>query len=311
MLHERHKLTHFAWLSIATALVTMGLKLLAFMLTGSVGLLSDALESSVNLLAAIIALIALVVAAQPPDEEHAFGHGKAEYFSTAVEGGLILVAALTITISAAQRLLRPQPLEEVGAGLVVSLIAAGLNFVVARVLVRAGEAYDSTALLADGRHLLADVWTSLGVVLGVGAVGLTGWQPLDPLIALAVAVHIVLTGVHLMRDASLGLMDTALPVEEVEQIVEILESHQPAGVAYHALRTRRSGAQRFVSVHIQVPGAWTVQRGHTLLEEIEGEIRAVLPRIAVFTHLEPAEDPISWEDISLNRSEESQAGPGS
>ena len=303
-MQERRKLTHFAWLSIATALVTMGLKGLAFILTGSVGLLSDALESSVNLLAAIIALIALIVAAQPPDEEHAFGHGKAEYFSTAVEGGLIVVAALTIVISATQRLLRPQPLEAVGAGLVVSIIAATLNFVVAHILLRAGKNYESTALVADGRHLFTDVWTSAGVVLGVGAVALTGWQLLDPLIALAVAVQIVLTGVHLMRDASLGLMDTALPAEEQEQIVQILESHRSAGVAYHALRTRRSGAQRFVSVHIQVPGAWTVQRGHTLLEEIEGEIRAALPRVAVFTHLEPAEDPLSWQDITLNRNGE-------
>ena len=305
MLQERRKLTQFAWLSIAAALLTMGLKVLAFMVTGSVGLLSDALESSVNLLAAIIALIALVVAAQPPDEEHAFGHGKAEYFSGAVEGGLIFFAALTIIVSAIQRLLRPQPLQAVGAGLVVSLIAAAINFAVARVLLRAGEAHESTALVADARHLLTDVWTSLGVVLGVGAVALTGWEILDPLIALAVAVQIVLTGVHLMRDASLGLMDTALPTEEQEEIVSILEGHRADGIAYHALRTRRSGAQRFVSVHIQVPGAWTVQRGHTLMEEIESQIRAALPRVAVFTHLEPAEDPVSWQDIPLNRNGES------
>lgn len=301
-MHERKRLTRFAWLSIATALVTMGLKAVAYLLTGSVGLLSDALESSVNLVAAIIALVSLSVAAQPPDEEHAYGHSKAEYFSSAVEGGLILVAALAILVSAGERLLHPRPLQQLDLGLAVSVLAALLNLVVARVLARAGDEYESATLTADAQHLMTDVWTSAGVVLAVGAVAVTGWQPLDPLIALVVAMQIVRSGLRLVREAAQGLMDTALPEQEQEQIVAILEVHAVDGVQYHALRTRRSGAQRFVSVHIQVPGAWSVQRGHTLLEEIEQDIRQALPRVHVFTHLEPLEDPVSWADIRLDRS---------
>lgn len=300
-MQDRKRLTRFAWLSIATALVTMGLKAGAYLVTGSVGLLSDALESSVNLVAAIIALVSLWVAAQPPDEEHAYGHSKAEYFSSAVEGGLILVAALAIVASAGERLLHPRPLQQLDVGLGITVVAAFLNLVVARVLARAGREYESATLAADAQHLMTDVWTSAGVVLAVGAVAVTGWQPLDPLIAMVVAVQIVRSGLRLVREAAQGLMDTALPEKEQEQIVAILEGHAVDGVQYHALRTRRSGAQRFVSVHIQVPGAWSVQRGHTLLEEIEWDIRQALPRVHVFTHLEPLEDPVSWEDIRLDR----------
>lgn len=300
-MQERKRLTRFAWLSIATALVTMGLKAGAYLLTGSVGLLSDALESSVNLVAAIIALVSLWVAAQPPDEEHAYGHTKAEYFSSAVEGGLIMVAALAILASAGERLLHPRPLQQLDIGLAISVIAALLNLIVARILARAGREYESATLTADAQHLMTDVWTSGGVVLAVGAVAVTGWQPLDPIIAMVVSLQIVRSGLRLVRGAAQGLMDTALPEEEQETIAAILESHAADGVQYHALRTRRSGAQRFVSVHIQVPGAWSVQRGHTLLEEIESDIRQALPRVHVFTHLEPLEDPVSWEDIRLDR----------
>ena len=293
----------FAWLSIATALVTMGLKAGAYLLTGSVGLLSDALESSVNLVAATIALVSLWVAAQPPDEEHAYGHTKAEYFSSAVEGGLILVAALAIMVSAGERLLHPRPLQQLDIGLGISVVAALLNLIVARVLARAGRDYESATLTADAQHLMTDVWTSAGVVLAVGAVAVTGWQPLDPIIAMVVSLQIVRSGLRLVREAASGLMDTALPEEEQEQITAILDEHvaKADGVQYHALRTRRSGAQRFVSVHIQVPGAWSVQHGHTLLEEIEHDIRRALPRVHVFTHLEPLEDPVSWDDITLDR----------
>lgn len=302
-MEERKRLTRFAWLSIATALITMGLKAGAYLLTGSVGLLSDALESSVNLVAATIALVSLWVAAQPPDEEHAYGHTKAEYFSSAVEGGLILVAALAILASAGERLLHPRPLQQLDVGLAISVLAALLNLVVARVLARAGSEYESATLTADAQHLMTDVWTSVGVVLAVGAVAMTGWQPLDPIIAIAVSLQIVRSGIRLVREAAQGLMDTALPETEQEQITEILEVHALDGVRYHALRTRRSGAWRFVSVHIQVPGAWSVQRGHSLLEEIERDIRETLPRVHVFTHLEPLEDPVSWEDIRLDRSD--------
>jgi cation diffusion facilitator family transporter len=302
-MEERRRLTRFGWLSIATAIATIALKAAAYLLTGSVGLLSDALESGVNLVAAILALVALMVAAQPPDEEHAYGHTKAEYFSSGVEGVLILVAGLMIVAAAIERLIDPQELEQIGIGLGVSLIAGILNLTVALVLLRAGKRYESATLEANANHLLTDVWTSFGVLVGVGLVSVTGWLVLDPIIAIIVAMQILWTGFRLLRGSVLGLMDTALPAEESARVTEILESYRTSGVQYHALRTRRSGARRFVSVHVQVPGAWTVQRGHGLLEEIEASIRATLPRTTVFTHLEPIEDPASWEDISLDRRE--------
>jgi cation diffusion facilitator family transporter len=303
-MNERRSLTRFAWLSIIAALITITLKAVAYLLTGSVGLLSDALESGVNLAAAIVALIALTVAARPPDEEHAYGHSKAEYFSGGIEGSMIVIAAAMIVFSALERLLRPQPLQQLEIGLVVSLVAAGVNLAAALVLNRAGQEYESTALQADARHLLTDVLTTVGVLVGVGAVAVTDWYPLDPIIALLVALQILRSGFMLIRNSVQGLMDTALPTGEQETIVSILEDHAGEGVQYHALRTRRSGAQRFVSVHIQVPGAWSVQRGHSLLEEIEADVRESLPRVSVFTHLEPVEDPVSWQDIPLNREKE-------
>jgi cation diffusion facilitator family transporter len=303
-MYERRHLTRYAWLSIATAVLTIGLKAAAYFLTGSVGLLSDALESGVNLAAAILALVTLTVAAQPPDEEHAYGHDKAEYFSGGAEGTLILFAAVTIAVSAIQRLFNPQPLEQVGLGLAISVVAALCNLVVARILLQAGRQYNSVTLTADAHHLLADVWTSVGVVLGVGVVALTGWTILDPLIAVAVAGQIVYWGFQLVRQAVQGLMDTALPATEMEKVVAVLERYRARGVTYHALRSRQSGARRFVSVHIQVPGAWSVQRGHGVLEEIERELRQALSPISVFTHLEPIEDPTSWRDISLLRQDE-------
>ncbi|MCI0393482.1 MAG: cation diffusion facilitator family transporter [Chloroflexi bacterium] len=300
----RKGLTRYAWLSIVTAILTILLKATAYLVTGSVGLLSDALESSVNLVAAVLALVVLTVAAQPPDEEHAYGHDKAEYFAGGAEGTLILVAAVTIAVSAIGRLLSPRPLQQLDIGLAISLVAALLNLIVARVLLQAGRQYRSVTLEADAHHLMTDVWTSAGVLLGVAAVALTGWQPLDPLIALVVVTQIIRSGVRLVRGAVLGLMDTALPGEEIEKITQVLEDHATNGVQYHALRTRQSGARRFVSVHIQVPGDWSVQKGHTLLEEIERDLRQTLTPLSVFTHLEPLEDPRSWEDISLVRDDQ-------
>lgn len=300
---ERPGLARFAWLSIATALATMGLKATAYVLTGSVGLLSDALESGVNLIAAIIALISLSVAAQPPDAEHAYGHSKAEYLSSGFEGGLIMLAAVTIIVSAGERLIHPKPLQQIDVGMGVAVLASALNFAVARVLLQAAREHESATLEANAHHLLSDVWTSAGVLLGVGAVAVTGWQVLDPIVAIVVALQIALTGIRLTRSSLSGLMDTALPDEEEAAITAILDRYQASGVHYHALRTRRAGARRFVSVHIQAPGKWSIQKGHTLLEEIEGEIRAALPRVAVFTHLEPLEDPASWDDVELQREE--------
>jgi cation diffusion facilitator family transporter len=279
----------------------MGLKAAAYFLTGSVGLFSDAVESLVNLVGALMALWMLTVAAREPDDDHAYGHTKAEYFSSGVEGSLILVAALSIGVAAIQRLLTPRPLEQVGVGLAVSVTASLANLVVARVLLRASRRSESVTLAANAHHLLTDVWTSAGVLAGVGAVALTGWQWLDPVVALVVAANIVWTGGRIVRASVLGLLDTALPVAERDAVRAAIEEHLPAGVQYHALRTRQSGARRFVSLHVLVPGAWTVQEGHGLLERLEREIRGVVPNVTVFTHLESLQDPSSWEDQTLDR----------
>lgn len=297
-----HSLKRFAWLSIAAALSTIVLKAVAWWLTDSVGLLSDALESGVNLAGALMALAMLTVAAQPPDDNHAFGHGKAEYFSSGFEGFLILAAAVAIAAAAIERLLHPQPLEQVGVGLVVSAIASLINLATARVLLVAGREHRSITLEADARHLMTDVWTSVGVIVGVGAVALTGWLWLDPLLALLVAANIVWTGWQLIRRSTSGLMDVALPPEQHAAVVAALERYRAEGADYHALRTRQAGARSFVTVHILVPGAWTVQQGHDLLERLEADIRKALPHASVLTHLEPLEDPISSYDIELDRS---------
>jgi cation diffusion facilitator family transporter len=295
-------LTRFAWLSILAAVITIGLKAGAYLLTGSVGLLSDALESLVNLVAAIAALIALSVAEQAPDEEHAFGHNKAEYFASGLEGLLVVIAAGAIAVTAIPRLLQPIALEQVGFGLGVSLLASLINLGVAQRLLRAGKEHRSITLEADARHLMTDVWTTVGVVLGIGVVALTGWSRLDPLIALAVAANIVWTGIGLIRRSMLGLLDTALPIEERRIIDAILSRYErEAGIQTHALRTRAAGPRRFVAVHILVPGSWTVRQGHELLEAIEEEIRLALPATTLFTHLEALEDPASFADAALDR----------
>jgi len=305
MTNDRSFLTKFAWLSIVAALVTMGLKTAAYVLTGSVGLLSDALESLVNLVGAIMALAMLTVAARPADNDHAYGHGKAEYFSSGVEGGLILVAALGIGMTAVERLLHPKPLEQIGLGLIVSVGASLVNLGVALVLLRTAKQHQSITLRANAQHLLTDVWTSAGVVVGVGAVALTGWQRLDPVVALIVAGNIVWSGVRIVRDSVSGLMDTALPSDEVKIVCDILGKLKQDGIEYHDLRTRQAGAHRFISLHVLVPGSWTVHRGHELAEQIETDIRCALPNAEVITHLESIEDPVSWEKDCTDR-----AGPG-
>jgi cation diffusion facilitator family transporter len=286
----------FAWLSIVAAVVIICLKSIAYWLTGSVGLLSDALESIVNLVGACAALVALTTAARPADDDHQYGHSKAEYFSSGLEGGMILVAALAIAATAIERLLHAQPLQQLGLGLTVSAIATVINLVVARILLAAGHRHDSIALEADARHLMTDVWTSVGVLLGVGAVLITGWQWLDPAVALVVAANIVRTGVSLMRRSVAGLMDRAMRDDEQRMVHEILERYRREGIQFHAMRTRRAGAQRFIDFHVLVPGAWTVQRGHDVLERIENDIRERLPNVSILTHLEPIEDAASWRD---------------
>jgi len=291
----------YAVLSIAAAVVTIGLKFGAYFLTGSVGLFSDAAESVVNLVAAITALWALTLAARPPDEEHAFGHNKAEYFSSGLESALILISAGWIAATAVPRLFDPQPLQNVGVGIAVTLVAAVINGGVALSLMRAGRRLRSITLEADARHLLTDVWTSAGVVVGIVLVGLTGWLVLDPLIALLVAANIVSTGVRLLRDTGQGLLDRALPAEDQEKISKILSRYEERDIRFHAVRTRSAGQRRFVSMHVLVPGGWTVKRGHDLAEEIENDLARDLPQSTFFVHVEPAEDPSSFADQDLDR----------
>lgn len=300
---ERATLTRFAWLSIAAALITIALKTAAYFITGSVGLLSDALESLVNLVAAIIALVMLTIAARPPDQDHAYGHDKAEYFSSVVEGTLILLAAVSIVVTAIPLLFAPEPIEQIGFGLAISVVASLVNLGVALVLRRAGRTYHSITLEADAEHLMTDVWTSAGVLAAIGLVALTGWQRLDPIIALVVAANIVWAGVRLVRRSALGLMDTALPEKQLADIRTVMERYHADGIEFHALRTRQAAARAFISTHVLVPGAWSVQRGHELLEKFEADIRHVVPNATVDTHLEPLDDPTSWADEQLDRSE--------
>ncbi|HEY9805491.1 MAG TPA: cation diffusion facilitator family transporter [Candidatus Obscuribacterales bacterium] len=293
----------YTLLSIAAAILTIALKAGAYFLTGSVGLLSDAAESCVNLVAAIVATWAVTFAAKPPDEEHEFGHYKAEYFSSGVEGALILVAAGSIAIAAWNRLLHPQPLEQISIGLGLSLIATAVNGVLAWAMLRASKRLRSITLRADAHHLFTDVWTSIGVVLGLILVPLTGWILLDPIIAFVVAANIIWTGVKLLHETGLGLLDTAMPVSERRIVTDVLANYDAQGIQFHALRTRVAGSRRFVYFHVLVPGSWTVKRGHDLCEEMELMIARSLPGTYVFTHLEPLEDPSSWEDQELERSD--------
>lgn len=295
-------LTRYAWLSIAAALSTIALKSYAYWLTNSVGLLSDALESVINLVAAIIALVALSIAAKPADKTHAYGHEKIEFFSSGAEGIMILLAAFSIALAAWERIQHPQAIQQIDLGLAISFIATLINLFVARILIKVGKRSQSITLEADGKHLMTDVWTTVGVISGIGAIaglqwlGYSGWEILDPIIAILVAINIIWAGVGLIRRTFAGLMDVALSNEEQEHITTILDQfvHQK-GIRYHALRTRYSGSQRFLSVHILVPGEWTVQQGHDLLELIENKISARFDKIDIDTHLEPLEDIASWQ----------------
>jgi cation diffusion facilitator family transporter len=283
-------------LSVAAAVATIVLKTAAWKLTGSVGLLSDAMESGVNLVAALGAFWALTLAAKPADRSHNYGHFKAEYFSSGLESVLIVVAALAIISAAVGRLQQPQPLEQLGIGLALSLLATALNAMVAWILLKASRRFHSITLRADAHHLLTDVWTSFGVVLGIGLVQVTGLTILDPLIAIAVALNIVVTGWKLLHETASGLLDRSLPEDEQAQLEALLASHETEEIRFHALRTRVAGSRRFVAFHVLVPGRWTVQAGHDLCEQLEQEIATALTRTDVLTHLEPLEDPRAWDD---------------
>ncbi len=279
-----------ALLSIATSIVTLALKFGAYFMTGSVSLLSDALEAIVNLAAGLIALGALTIADQPADDRHTYGHDKAEYFSSGVEGMLILVAAVSIIVTAAGRLLHPAPLENLGPGLVIALLAAGMNFATARVMLKVGREHDSITIEADAKHLMTDVWTSAGVVTGLVVImGMPAWQILDPLIAIAVGIHIIFTGVQLLRRTVDGLMDAALSAEEVSQMKQLIAAQLPAGASFHDLRTRKAGARRFIEFHLLVPGETSVHQSHALCDRIESAIEAHLSKASVTIHVEPVE----------------------
>jgi cation diffusion facilitator family transporter len=288
--------TFYAWVSLATSFVTISLKFAAYALTGSAAMLSDAVEAVVNIFAALVALGVLTYSAAAPDREHNFGHEKAEYFSSGIEGALVFVAAGGIMWAAIPRLMAPRALEQVGIGLTLSVLAALANAACAWVMLRAAREHRSITLEADARHLLTDVWTTAGVFVGVLLVQATGWLILDPIIALAVALQILWTGWRLIVRSFEGLMDRAIPDEERALIVEVLEKLRHEGGDYHALRTRLAGAKSFVDVHVLVPGKMSVQAGHDLVERLENEIQARLPHVEVLTHLEPLEDPKSWDD---------------
>jgi cation diffusion facilitator family transporter len=295
-------LERYAWLSIGAALATIVLKAFAWWLTGSVGLLSDALESIVNLAAALLALWMLRLAAAPPDEDHPYGFSKAEYFAAGIEGALIVLAAAGILASAIPRLIEPQPLHQPALGLALTVLASAINFGVAMVLMRVGRREHSITLEADGRHLMTDVWTSAAVLAGVALVFATGWLRLDPLVALAVAVHIVWTGLGLVRRSAAGLLDAAISRPDQDEVTKLFtEYSRRYGITFHALRTRQAGARRFISFHMLVPDTWSVAQAHRLSEEIESRMRSMVPNASIFTHIEPLGDPASYEDQGLDR----------
>jgi cation diffusion facilitator family transporter len=301
LMQNRPSLTRYAWLSIAAALATIALKSTAYLLTGSVGLLSDAIESIVNLVGAGMALGMLTIAARPPDESHMYGHSKAEYFASNLEGVLILIAAGGIISAAVGRLVHPHPLQELGLGLAVSAAAAAINFAASRALMAAGRKRNSITLEADAQHLMTDVWTSLGVIGGIALVALTGWNVLDPIVGLLVGMNIIWTGLRLVGRSVAGLMDASLSAEEQQAIDKVMTKYRKKGLEFHALRTRQAAARRFVSVHMLVPGAWTVHDAHHVAENFERDIRSALGAATVFTHLEPVEDEISMRDIPIDR----------
>ncbi|MEI8045857.1 MAG: cation diffusion facilitator family transporter [Bacteroidota bacterium] len=299
---QSKSLKKFIYLAIVAAVATIALKLFAYFLTGSVGLFSDALESGVNLIAAIVALFMITLAEKPADEEHAYGHHKAEYFSSAIEGGLIVLAAFSIIWSAIPRIIHPQPLENVGIGLLVSLGASAINLTVGMILIKNGRKNHSITLEADGKHLMTDVYTSVGVLIGIGIVKISGWLVLDGVVAIGVALNIVWTGYQLMRRSALGLLDSSIPEDERLKISTALDAYKDQHLEYHSLMTRQAGQRKFVSLHILLPGKLTIQEGHDMVEKIERNIRGLFDApVTVFTHLEPVEDPVSMQDIEIDR----------
>lgn len=297
---KKPNLARFALISVAAAIITIALKSTAYALTGSVGLLSDALESVVNLVGALMAFAMLTIAARPADEDHTYGHTKAEYFSSGAEGALILVAAISIAYTGIDRLLHPKPLEQIGLGLIVSVVASLINLSVSLILKKAGKKYNSISLTSDASHLMTDVWTSGGVLVGVGLVGLTKWQPLDSIVAILVALNIVYTGVKIIQQSIRGLMDVSLPAEDLSKIEKILDTYRKPEVQFHNLITRQSGATRFITFHVLVPGNWTVHQGHQLATAVENDLKNAIDSARVVTHLESLDDPTSMDEVQIS-----------
>lgn len=279
-----------ALLSIVTSITTLGLKFGAYFLTGSVSLWSDALEALVNLAAGLVALGALTLAEQPADDRHAYGHDKAEYFASGVEGALILFAAVAIIWSAAGRLISPQPLEKLGIGMIIAALAALANFGAAWTMLRVAHQHDSIAIEADAKHLMTDVWTTVGILAGLAVViWMPQWGILDPLMAIAVALHILFTGIDLLRRSADGLMDVALPGVDVQRMETLIAAQLPPSASFHALRTRKAGSRRFVECHLLVPGSLTVSESHALCDRIESALQAQFAKLTVTIHVEPGE----------------------
>lgn len=295
MTQNHSSLTRFAWLAFAAAVATISLKVCAFLLTGSVGLLSDALESVVNLIGAMMALAMLAVAARPADQNHTFGHAKAEYFSSGLEGVLIILAGAAVAIPAAYRVFYPVRLRQMDLGLAIAVAASVVNLVTAYILGRAGQKHRSIALEASAKHLMTDVWTSVAVIAGVAGVRFTGWVRIDPIVAFVVGINILNTGFKLVQRTVAGLMDTAIPSDDQSAVRQVLERFQAQGVRFHKLQTRLAGRMKFISLHVLVPGSWTVSQGHELLDRIESEIHHAVPGSVVFTHLEPLDAPTAWD----------------
>lgn len=294
--NEKSTPLKYIWISIAASVITISLKSAAYFLTGSVGLLSDAMESFINLAAAVMALVMLIIAMRPPDREHPFGHHKAEYFSSVTEGIMILLAAIAIGVTATERLLHPLPVQQLGTGLLISTGASLVNLFVGLMLVRAGKKQRSIILEADGKHLLTDVWTTAGVLSALFVVKISGWLILDPLIAILVACNIIYTGIRLIMRSVSGLMDSAMSEKEQATIREILDSSCTEGMKYHSLYTRSAASKNFIFFHLLIPGNWEIIHGHQVTKQIETEIKNALPGSEVFIHMEPLNDPDAFDD---------------
>ena len=293
----RKSLASIVWISIVASILTISIKSAAYCITGSVGFMSDAMESLINLAAGIVAFIMLTIASRPPDAEHPFGHDKAEYFSSLIEGVLIVLAALGIVYAAINRIYHPQPLQALNMGMVLSVLATLINLVTSRILLYYGRKHNSITLEADAHHLMTDVWTTVGIIVGIFLVKLTHWQILDPLMAIVVAMSIVYTGTRLIIRSTDGLMDSKLSEKELITIKQILDRYKEKDIDYHALYTRQASSKRFISFHLLCPADFTVHKAHEITKVIEKEIALQLPHSDIFIHLEPINDPDAFDDV--------------